>query len=204
MRFASLFVVAVTAVSAVSATFLPFKLHKGNHWGAPIPPWQIGCRPGWYLGDHFDGIEGHGIPWLKDHFHCKLFGLLSWDYLRCPGPYHPPSHPPHPPHGGGDDGYYHKVFDGLDGAIQADDYLTFGLVDTIEDCKAMCEQVNGCNFINTYYDVHGKGGSHLLTCALFERCHSGAEATNKGGQGQPDGSINFIKESAGFCKNGGY
>ncbi|KAL0061219.1 hypothetical protein AAF712_011978 [Marasmius tenuissimus] len=202
MRFASLFVVAVTAVAAVSATFLPFKLFKGNHWGAPIPPWQIGCRPGWYFGDHFDGIEGHGIPWLKDQFHCKLFGLLSWDYLRCPGPYHPPSHPPSPPHGGGDDGYYHKVFSGLDGAIQADDYLTFGLVDTIEDCKAMCEQVNGCNFINTYYDVHGKGGSHLLTCALFEGCHSRAEATNKGGQRQPDGSLNFIKESAGFCKGG--
>ncbi|KAJ8090743.1 hypothetical protein PM082_018309 [Marasmius tenuissimus] len=73
MRFASLFVVAVTAVAAVSATFLPFKLFKGNHWGAPIPPWQIGCRPGWYFGDHFDGIEGHGIPWLKDQVGVSSF-----------------------------------------------------------------------------------------------------------------------------------
>jgi len=62
------------------------------------------------------------------------------------------------------------VFDGLDGAVQAYDYLTFGLVDSVEgmylsslarhdvdadcasravDCKAMCEGVDGCNFINS-------------------------------------------------------
>ena len=66
MRFASLFLVAVTAVATVSATLIPPKLHKGNHYGAPIPPWVKGCKPGWYFGDHYGGVKDHSIPWLKD------------------------------------------------------------------------------------------------------------------------------------------
>ncbi|KAK7034618.1 hypothetical protein VNI00_012259 [Paramarasmius palmivorus] len=47
-----------------------------------------------------------------------------------PPPHSPPSpphSPPHPPYYG-----FKEVFDGYDGAVQAGDYLTFGLVDTVE------------------------------------------------------------------------
>ncbi|KAL0573851.1 hypothetical protein V5O48_008092 [Marasmius crinis-equi] len=208
---------AASATAALQST-LGQKLTKANHYGAPIPPWQKGCHPGWYYGDNYGRVD-HGIPWLKDGLICKLLDLIPFGILHCPKPYHPS--PPPPPHGGGGnggdggnggnggdggnggnggDGYYKQVFDGYDGAVQAYDYLTYGLVDTVDDCKAMCERVDGCHFINTYHDVNGKDGSPLLTCALFEKCHNKDEATNKGGQTQPDGSINYITDSAGFCK----
>lgn len=52
-----------------------------------------------------------------------------------------------------------------------------------------------------YYDVNGKGGSTQLTCSLFSSCHTSSDAINIGGQTQPDGSIDYISESNGFCKD---
>ncbi|EEB92728.1 hypothetical protein MPER_08721, partial [Moniliophthora perniciosa FA553] len=41
----------------------------------------------------------------------------------------------------------------------------------------------------------------LLTCALFKYCHTKEDAINKGGQNQiGDGRLNYIKDSAGYCK----
>ena len=51
-----------------------------------------------------------------------------------------------------------------------------------------------------YHDVNGKDGSPLLTCALFSKCHTAADADNRGGQTQPDGSVDFIINSDGYCK----
>jgi hypothetical protein len=78
--------------------------------------------------------------------------------------------------------------------------MTFGLVDTVDGCKAMCNSVSGCHFINSYHDVNGKDGSTQLTCSLFSLCHNADDADNRGGQSQPDGSIDFIINSDGFCK----
>jgi hypothetical protein len=83
----------------------------------------------------------------------------------------------------------------------------------------MCETVYGCGFVNStsircptygarvltvsslaYYDVYGKNGSPLLTCALFSYSHTAADADNRGGQSQPDGSVDYIIDSDGFCK----
>ena len=64
----------------------------------------------------------------------------------------------------------------------------------------MCNTVAGCGFANTYHDVNGKDGSTKLTCSLFKLCHTQADATNTGGQTQPDGSVNYITESNGWCK----
>ena len=58
------------------------------------------------------------------------------------------------------------------------------------------------NSISAYNDVNGKDGSTQLTCSLYAGCHTVAEATNVGGQTQPDGSINFIRNSDGYCKTG--
>ncbi|KAG7095364.1 hypothetical protein E1B28_006123 [Marasmius oreades] len=201
MRFTALFAACTAALSATSGALaapateasinlqLAGGLSLSNNFGAPIPPWEPGCVPGWYYGDHQELLKII-IPWLKNDFICKLLELLHLGIL-CP---HKP--PYNPPPGDG----WNQTFDGYDGAIQADDYLTFGLVDTVDDCKAMCGSVEGCTFINTYHDVNGKDGSPLLTCSLFRGCHGQDQATNKGGQTQPDGSIDHIEDSAGYCK----
>ncbi|KAJ3483655.1 hypothetical protein NLJ89_g12043 [Agrocybe chaxingu] len=150
---------------------------------------------------------------------CKILKLFPWA-IQCPKP---PHFPP-PPNDG-----YTQTFKNLTGATQAQDYMTFGLVDTIAGtyfsayfmpdcdtaialeldleavasrayCKAMCNNVSGCKFVNTYNDVNGKDGSTQLTCSLFSKCHDSSDATNTGGQTQPDGSINFIRNSDGYCK----
>ncbi|KAK7444342.1 hypothetical protein VKT23_015354 [Stygiomarasmius scandens] len=200
--------------AAAATTDLGSNLVASNFYGAPIPPWKKGYHPGWYYGDHYDVAKHFGFgfvfPYLKDAIICKLFDLIPFIF-HCPGfkfppyPYHPKPAPPQYPHGvpppppNHGDGWV-QAFGGLDGAIEADDYLTYGLVDTVDDCKLMCTYVDGCTFINTYHDVYGKDGSPLLTCALFSSIHGPDEATNKGGQTQPDGSVNFITDSAGYYR----
>jgi len=154
----------------------PSTLNAGNHYGAPLPPWTSGAHPGWYYGN--DPKDHGNLAHLSNNI-CK------YKNFRCP--------PPTP------DGYV-QTFSNLSGATQAGDYLTFGLVDSVADCKAMCNSVAGCSFVNTYHDVNGKNGSPLLTCSLFKNCHTAADAINKGGQTQPNGSVNFIRNSDGWCK----
>ncbi|KAK7447073.1 hypothetical protein VKT23_014285 [Stygiomarasmius scandens] len=194
-----------------------------NYYGAPIPPWRVGYHPGWYYGDRYDVAKHFGFgflfPCLKDVFICKLYDLIPFIF-HCPGfnfpAYHPvplpppsqfphgvPPPPPSPPppsppsHGSPPppSGGWIQTFGGLDGAVEADDYLTFGLVDTIE---AMCKDV--CSSTLIMMSTERQNGSPLLTCSLFSRIHGPEAATNKGGQTQPDGSINFITDSAGFYR----
>ncbi|KAK1217330.1 hypothetical protein PQX77_020011 [Marasmius sp. AFHP31] len=203
MRFSTLFAVCTTALAAASGAFaqttegqvteseasfgasLGVNMNPSNHWGAPIPPWETGCIPGWYYGNKKDILKII-IPWLKDNLICFILDVLHLG-IKCP-------HKPPPGDG------WKQIFSDYDGATQADDYLTYGLVDTVDDCKAMCSNVEGCTFFNTYHDVNGKDGSPLLTCSLFKSCHGKDQATNKGGQTQSDGSINRIEDSAGYCK----
>ncbi|KAG7449444.1 uncharacterized protein BT62DRAFT_887106 [Guyanagaster necrorhizus] len=167
-----------------------------EYYGAAIPPWDDDCTPGWYYGDYPEYVANLTIPWLKDGIVCwflDLFQSLS-DY-ECPEP-----------EGSAADDGYTEVFSNYTGAVEGSDYLTYGLVDTcfsvylILDCKDMCDSVDGCVYINSYHDVNGKGGSPLLTCSLFSKCHSIADATNVGGQTQTDGSIDYITDSEGYCK----
>ncbi|KAG5638410.1 hypothetical protein H0H81_000187 [Sphagnurus paluster] len=199
--------IVATAALAASATANPLRINlnvqsvlgadltAANHYGAPIPPWQRGTNPGWYHGNHPEKFPQ--LPCLVlDGLLCKLLQLLPFNWLHCPKPLPPPPPPPTPPPSDG----YTQTFAGLDGATQADGYLTYGLVDTVDQCKAMCNSVSGCKFVNVYHDVNGKGGSTQLTCSLYSGCHTAADAINKGGQSQPDGSINYIKDSDGYCK----
>ncbi|KAF8622822.1 hypothetical protein AX15_006739 [Amanita polypyramis BW_CC] len=96
--------------------------------------------------------------------------------------------------------YYRQTFYDLSGATEASDYLTYTLVSSVADCFAKCNTVQGCNFVNTYHDVNGKNGSPLLTCSLYKYCHYASDAINRGGQTQPDGSVNYITDSDGWCK----
>ncbi|KAG6908046.1 hypothetical protein DXG01_006408 [Tephrocybe rancida] len=200
MHFTAILAAASVAVSGVVATPVTFdvstdflfggvELSSNNHYGAPIPPWAANHKPGWYFGDN-----PHLFPELNclEGLLCKILQLLPFNWLHCPA-----KPPPTPPPAG--DGYT-PTFQNLTGATQASDYMTYGLVDTVADCKAMCNSVSGCTFVNTYHDVNGKGGSTQLTCSLFSQCHDASDADNVGGQSQPDGSIDFITSSDGYCK----
>ncbi|KAE9405252.1 hypothetical protein BT96DRAFT_988539 [Gymnopus androsaceus JB14] len=185
-------------------------LAASNHYGAPNPPSSPdgSAASGWYYGD--DPGSADNVPWLKDEDLCAVLAQNP-QALQCPDYGKPtptstyskpsststPTQPPPPP----PTGTYYPVFSGLDAAIEAPDYLTYGLVDTVSDCEAMCDTVSGCIFINTYHDVNGKNGSPLLTCSLYSQYHTSAQAINTGGQTQPDGSIDFITDSAGYDKS---
>lgn len=72
MRFSVLLAAASAAVTSVGAVpaanplgardfslslnlgglFDGFDLTNTNHYGAPIPPWVAGHKPGWYYGPH--------------------------------------------------------------------------------------------------------------------------------------------------------
>ncbi|KAK0482716.1 hypothetical protein IW261DRAFT_1050807 [Armillaria novae-zelandiae] len=165
-------------------------LTPASSYNAPVTPWEQDATPGWYFGDDPSNLPESftDLPWLKDSYLCRILEQLN-NGLNCPTTLPTPS----------SDGY-HQTFSNLTGATQAGDYMTFGLVETVEACKAMCDNVNGCAFVNAYHDVNGKDGSPLLSCSLFTQCHSSSDAINRGGQSQPDGSIDFITNSDGYCK----
>ncbi|KAJ3757726.1 hypothetical protein EV360DRAFT_45446 [Lentinula raphanica] len=189
-----------------STEYIVASLSASNSHGAPIPPTAAGSRPGWYYGD--DPGSADNLPWLKDTDLCTSLSQTP-GALRCPpaptkvtkklprrsaAPTPTPSSPTTPSY------IYWPIFSGLKGAIEGSGYLTYGLVDTVSDCEAMCNKVSSCVFINTYHDVNGKNGSPLLTCSLYSKVHSAADATNKGGQKQPNGSVDYITDSAGYAK----
>ncbi|KAK2462505.1 hypothetical protein APHAL10511_005475 [Amanita phalloides] len=191
MHFAHLLVAlgtaAVVSSSAVdiSKRQVPDSFCAKHHYNAPYPPWQVGAHPGWYFGDY---PEDHRDLFCLTPDICDILDDLHLDFL-CPD-----RHKHH--HGKG----YYQTFHDLTGATEASDYLTYGLVQSVEDCQSMCNTVKGCSFANTYHDVNGKNGSPLLTCALFSQCHDASDAINHGGQTQPDGSVDYIADSAGWCK----
>ncbi|KAJ7233843.1 hypothetical protein B0H12DRAFT_1076474 [Mycena haematopus] len=190
MRFTTLFTAVAVAVTGASAQFSAesitnaLTLNAANHYGAPIPPWEVGHYPGWYYGS---GPFPDGILCWLDELLCELLDLFPF-LFHCPKPPHNP-----PPE-------YTPTFTNQTCATQDNSYQTFGLVDTIADCEAMCDSVSGCTFVNTYHDVNGKDGSTQLTCSLFTTCLTAASNDNCGGQSQPDGSVDFITNSDGYCK----
>ncbi|KDR74145.1 hypothetical protein GALMADRAFT_71683 [Galerina marginata CBS 339.88] len=201
MRFATFAAAAAIALSGVTATPVRrafgfdltfvlggFDLSHDNKYGSPLEPWKHGSKPGWYYGSHPERYPY--LPCLGGII-CRILSYFPYG-LHCPV-----KKPPPPPN----DGYF-PTFTNITGATQADGFQTFGLVDTDADCKAMCNTVAGCNFVNAYHDVNGKDGSTQLTCSLFTSCHDASTADNRGGQSQPDGSIDFITSSDGWCKNG--
>ncbi|KAJ7487873.1 hypothetical protein FB451DRAFT_1126276 [Mycena latifolia] len=92
------------------------------------------------------------------------------------------------------------AFEDLDASIQADDYLTYILTDTVAECVNICACQADCAFVNSYFDNNAvTKNSTMLTCAMYGGCHTAAEATNFGGQTGPDGSLGNITSSSGHC-----
>lgn len=89
-------------------------------------------------------------------------------------------------------------------ATQDDSYMTYTLADTVEQCMAACDQIEGCVFTNTYYDTEEdeellpKHAPGVLTWAMFSKCVGTEKNDNFGGQHDP----NQIYSSNGYCKSG--
>ncbi|KAJ3801890.1 hypothetical protein GGU11DRAFT_137480 [Lentinula aff. detonsa] len=221
MLYIPLFVASLASTSAAiylppsnmvdSTELIVASLSASNHHGAPNPPEHAGSIPGWYYGN--DPASADGLPWLKDSDLCATLASTHHT-LRCPTIQKQPTktygkrsaeiaaptqhsnfvaYDPTPS--------YYTVFSGLTGAINGPGYLTYGLVDTVDDCEAMCNSVSGCVFVNAYHDVNGKNGSPLLTCSLYSEVDGADQATNYGGQLQPDGSYDYVTDSDGYALN---
>ncbi|KAJ7110915.1 hypothetical protein C8R44DRAFT_883378 [Mycena epipterygia] len=84
-------------------------------------------------------------------------------------------------------------------SVRDGSFQTFGLVDTLADCQAMCDSVAGCTFVNSYHDNNSAAkNSTQLTCSLFMTCLTASAADNCAGQPQPDGSVDYISNSDGY------
>lgn len=89
-------------------------------------------------------------------------------------------------------------------ALQDASYMTYTLANTVSDCLAACDNIEGCVFVNTYYDVNDteeflpKHTPGVLTCAMFSKCVGTEKNDNFGGQDDP----NVIVQSNGYCKSG--
>ncbi|KAJ7164273.1 hypothetical protein C8R46DRAFT_1099164 [Mycena filopes] len=91
------------------------------------------------------------------------------------------------------------AFENLNASIHADDYLSYILTDTVQECIDFCAcRPGGCGFANPYYDNNAKNTT-MLTCAYYAGCHSAADATNTGGQSEPNGGLSAISNSSGYC-----
>jgi hypothetical protein len=89
-------------------------------------------------------------------------------------------------------------------ATQDSSYMTYTLANTVEECLKACDGIEGCTFVNTYYDFNEdedylpKHAPGVLTCAMFSKCVGTEKNDNFGGQDDP----NQIKNSNGYCKSG--
>jgi len=153
MRLSALFSVVSIAVAGVASSPLNSRnvagllggadLSPANCYGAPNPPWILNSKPGWYYGNS-PGLYPD-LPSLIDgvrlgQFMSSMTVLLTGNFLKlicfvlellplwlhCPHASSPPPPPPPAP------GSYTQMFYNLTGATQAADYLTYGLVDTVD------------------------------------------------------------------------
>ncbi|KAJ6466823.1 hypothetical protein C8R45DRAFT_478851 [Mycena sanguinolenta] len=181
-------------------------LTQQDCYGAPIPPWQPGSCPGWYYGQLDCAPSGLTcIVGVVENLLCELLGLL------CPVP-PPPTPPPPPPIGSPPPKVdppqgYSFAYQNYTCATEVwpiSDYITFGLVQSIQGCANMCTGKSECKFANSYHDNNvgsGKNYTTLLTCSMFTVVTTKVNATNCGGQDQKGGGLTNISESYGLIRD---
>jgi hypothetical protein len=110
---------------------------------------------------------------------------------------------------------YDQIFTGTgtgpndrDASIQGTAYLTFTTVDNstynVPACLAFCDNVQGCVFVNLYYEYNNPGldqGPSNLKCAAYGDIHTAQEKTNWGGQqlAPPPAGLTYIQQSGGWA-----
>ncbi|WWD22728.1 hypothetical protein CI109_107221 [Kwoniella shandongensis] len=88
-------------------------------------------------------------------------------------------------------------------ATQDASYMTYTLATSVDDCLRACDQIEGCVFVNSYFDRNDeeaylpKHTPGLITCAMFSTCVGTEKNDNFGGQDDP----NTIENSTGYCKS---
>ncbi len=89
MRVAVIFTTLAASSVAVTASplsldlkaLLGIDLDRGNHYGAPIPPWNHGANPGWYFGSHPD--RHPRLTCLSGVSHLFFFTIVKELVLTC-------------------------------------------------------------------------------------------------------------------------
>ncbi|KAJ7509556.1 hypothetical protein B0H11DRAFT_1252171 [Mycena galericulata] len=117
-------------------------------------------------------------------------------------------------------GQYVEIFSPLaagvhDASIEGTAYLTYTVVSNatynIADCLAFCDTVDGCEFVNLYYEFNNYlldfvfSQKSNLKCAAYGDIHNATEKTNFGGQasypqvGNETVPLTFITQSSGWA-----
>ncbi|KAJ7509562.1 hypothetical protein B0H11DRAFT_1252306 [Mycena galericulata] len=117
-------------------------------------------------------------------------------------------------------GEYVEIFAPLpagvhDASIEGIAYLTYTIVNNatynIGDCLAFCDTVDGCEFVNLYYEFNNYlldfvfSQQSNLKCAAYGDIHNTTEKTNFGGQasypqvGNETVPLTFITQSSGWA-----
>ncbi|KAJ7648015.1 hypothetical protein FB45DRAFT_782995 [Roridomyces roridus] len=102
-----------------------------------------------------------------------------------------------------------------DGSIEGSAYLTYTVVNNatynIDDCLAFCDRVEGCEFVNLYYEFNNElldfvfSEKSNLKCSAYGDVHNASEKTNLGGQasytqvGNQPVPLTYITESSGWA-----
>ena len=189
-------------------------------------PWKPHSKPSWCVGKDVPGLP----KWDGGDFKLCNSIFFSWKPFCKNGntPKPPPSGcNPSQPEGPecknkyevlfkdytrvADSGVYQGKTVGA-ATIDNENYLTYGLATSVEGCLQVCDQTQGCVFVNVYQDnaekpediaelpasAQEKFKPGTLTCALYKACSGTEKATNYGGQQDPT----FITQSSGYCKSG--
>ncbi|KAJ6475976.1 hypothetical protein C8R47DRAFT_662465 [Mycena vitilis] len=115
---------------------------------------------------------------------------------------------------------FENVFEALpagqhDGSIEGTAYLTYTVVNNatynVEACTAWCATIEGCVFVNLYYEFNNFlldfvfSEKSNLKCAAYGDVHNATEKTNLGGQasypqvGNETVPLTFITQSSGWA-----
>ncbi|KAJ7291460.1 hypothetical protein C8J57DRAFT_1458304 [Mycena rebaudengoi] len=99
---------------------------------------------------------------------------------------------------------YSTAFENLEASIHGDDYLTYILTDTVDAFALAGLAARSQTPITTITPRSRRIFLHMLnttmlTCAIYAGCHTAADATNTGGQTEPDGGVSAVTNSSGYC-----
>ncbi|KAJ7738248.1 hypothetical protein DFH07DRAFT_927286 [Mycena maculata] len=111
---------------------------------------------------------------------------------------------------------YQQIFAGLppnehDASIEGTAYLTYTVVDNstynVQDCLNFCDTVDGCEFVNLYYEFNNElldfvfSQKSNLKCAAYGDIHNATEKTNFGGQASYPQTVplTYITQSSGWA-----
>ncbi|TFK60273.1 hypothetical protein BDN72DRAFT_850675 [Pluteus cervinus] len=88
-----------------------------------------------------------------------------------------------------------------DAAIEGAGFLTFELVDSLQECFDFCDGIDGCVFVNAFDEFNDPNSPQPAhKCSAYSQVHGAEDKTNFGGQLlDPALGLTFIQDSVGFA-----